>query len=198
MIETENKQPNSNAPVLTKGRVRWLWQTVPFVFLLIGVIVFVLYYDAQQKSLFSQYEASPNCVKGAATLKTLSPCTRIPMQITDKRYEHNSKGPDSYFLTLRTPSGGTKEVSLLGHNLWDRALIGGTVTVKSWRGKIVTVTGYGYSPTTWAYPRADDFGSGYCVTMCTIALILMPFVILKGWREQGAINNAADKPSKVE
>lgn len=198
MIEAQaDTQLMKSSPVWTKGRIRWLWQTVPFALFLIGVIVCVSYYDAQQKSLLRQYRASPNCVSGSSTLKTLSPCTRTPMQITDKRYEHNSKGPDGYYLTLRLPGGRTKEIALLGHNLWDRAKIGDTVTAKSWRGKIITVTGYGYSPTTYAYPRPGDFSSGYCITMCTIALLLMPFVILKGWREQGVINDAADNPSKL-
>lgn len=199
MINSENTaQISRTNPVWTKGRIRWLWQTVPVALFLAGVIIVFSYHDAQQKSLLSQYRASPNCITGASTLKTLPPCTRVPMQVTDKRSEHNSKGPDSYYLTLRTASGKTEEVPLLGHNLWDRALIGGTVTAKSWRGKIVIVTGYGYSPMTWAYPRADSSSSGYCITMCTIALLLMPFVILKGWREQGVVNDATDSPSKVE
>ncbi len=120
------------------------------------------------------------------------------MQVTNKRYNHNSKSRDDYYLTLRTASGETKEASLLGHNLWDRAKTGDTVTAKSWRGKIVLVSGYGYSPATDNYPEANSFENGYELIVFIIALLLMPFVIIKGWREDSVINDAKNNSSKVE
>ena len=199
MISAEDSpQPSKNAAVWTKGRIRWLWQTVPTVFVLIGLIAWMSITEFQQKSLLRQYQASPNCTSNPHTLKNLSPCTRAPMQITEKRYNHNSKSRDDYYLTLRPPIGGTKEVSLLGHNLWDRAKIGDTVTAKSWRGKIVLVSGYGYSPVTEDYPEADSFRNNYCLAIFIIGLLLMPFVIAKGWREQGVITDAKDNSIKAE
>lgn len=186
MIESQNdRQPLRSNSVGTKSRATVLWQTVPFALFFIAGIIYSSYSDVQQRSLLRQYQTSPNCVSGSPILSTLSPCIRTPMQITDKQFRPNVKvSHNGYGFTLRTAGGKTEEVSLHGHTLWDQVRVGDTITAKSWRGKIVTVTAYGYSTMTYSYPTVDIFIYRAGVTLCTIWLIIIGLYIFRAWRKR--------------
>jgi hypothetical protein len=100
-----------------------------------------------------------------------------------KRSYHNTKSRDDYYLTLRSVSGGTQVVSLIGLLLWDRSHIGDTVRVKSWKGKIVLVSAYGYDTITEDYPEANGFREEYSVFMCGLGLVVVGLALAKGWRQ---------------
>ena len=103
-------------------------------------------------------------------------------KVASKRYEHNSKDPDDYYLTLQPIMGASHEVTVLGYGLWEKAVAGSTVITKNWHGEVVSVKAFGYDTMTPANPYYRSRGDSSDVPILSLYTVFFGVVFVVGWK----------------
>ena len=126
-----------------------------------------MYLSARQ--IVAKYEQSPGCTPKSPT-SGLTPCSTMSMTVAGAYSVPDSKRTD-YHLKLTSPSTPSLDV-IVTFELSQAAGVGSTVAVKSWRGKVMTVTYAGLTSNAAANPYNDLRSSGGLFVM---GLVLLPF-----------------------
>lgn len=136
----------------------------------------------KHQKLLASYKSSPGCIPSIQSSVGPSPCIFMTEKVVGKRYQHNSKDPDDYYLTLQPIAGDSHEVAVLGYRLWKKAVVGSKVATKKWRGEVVTVSAFGYDTMTPANPYYGIRDDSSDIPLLSLYTVFFGVVFVVGWK----------------